>query len=58
MPAPTNTPTTLPGETEEGRHRTHPLYNEGPQADGLYHCPFKGDPSCQHKPTKLKCNYE
>lgn len=48
----------MPGDNDEGRHRTHPLYNEGPQPDGLYHCPFKGDPTCQHKATKLKCNYE
>lgn len=46
------------GETDEGRHRNHPLYSKGPEADGLYHCPFTSDPSCQHKPTKLKCNYE
>lgn len=45
-------------ETDEGRYRNHPLYSEGPHADGLYHCPFKSDPSCQHKATKLKCNYE
>ncbi|SMR44683.1 unnamed protein product [Zymoseptoria tritici ST99CH_3D1] len=45
-------------ETDEGRHRNHPLYSEGPCADGLYHCPFASDPSCQHKPTKLKCNYD
>jgi len=45
-------------ESDEGRHRNHPLYSEGPQPDGLYHCPFKSDPSCQHRPTKLKCNYE
>ena len=48
----------VPSEIDEGRHRTHPLYNEGPHDDGLYHCPFKSDPSCQHNPTKLKCNYE
>lgn len=46
------------GETDEGRYRNHPLYSEGPHSDGLYHCPFKSDPSCPHKPTKLKCNYE
>lgn len=45
-------------EGDEGRHRNHPLYSKGPEADGLYHCPFKSDPSCQHKATKLKCNYE
>ncbi|CZT16656.1 uncharacterized protein RCC_02491 [Ramularia collo-cygni] len=48
---------TIP-ETDEGRYRNHPLYSEGPHADGLYHCPFKSDPSCQHKATKLKCNYD
>ncbi|TKA22569.1 hypothetical protein B0A50_08139 [Salinomyces thailandicus] len=47
-----------PAETDEGRHRTHPLYNEGARPDGLYHCPFETEPSCQHKPTKLKCNYD
>ncbi|KAM3418753.1 hypothetical protein BST61_g4727 [Cercospora zeina] len=46
------------GEGDEGRHRNHPLYSKGPEADGLYHCPFASDPSCQHKPTKLKCNYD
>ncbi|KAF2214721.1 hypothetical protein CERZMDRAFT_23665, partial [Cercospora zeae-maydis SCOH1-5] len=46
------------GEGDEGRHRNHPLYAKGPEADGLYHCPFASDPSCQHKPTKLKCNYD
>lgn len=39
--------------------RDHPLYhNVSPLADGLYHCPWEGQPSCQHKPEKLKCNYE
>ena len=39
--------------------RDHPLYkNAYPQADGLFHCPWEGQPSCQHKPEKLKCNYE
>jgi len=39
--------------------RDHPYYhNVTPQADGLYHCPWEGKPSCQHKPEKLKCNYE
>ncbi|WPH02426.1 Hypothetical protein R9X50_00529000 [Acrodontium crateriforme] len=43
---------------DEGRYRTHPLYSQGPKEDGFYHCPFAADPSCQHKPNKLKCNYE
>lgn len=41
--------------------RDHFLYqNVTPQADGLYHCPFEKEPgsNCQHKPEKLKCNYE
>ncbi|KAI1003257.1 hypothetical protein K3495_g4948 [Podosphaera aphanis] len=41
--------------------REHPLYhNVSPQADGFYHCPWEKDPvvSCQHKPEKLKCNYD
>ncbi|GIZ40709.1 hypothetical protein CKM354_000403700 [Cercospora kikuchii] len=46
------------GEGDEGRHRNHPLYSKGPEADGLYHCPYASDPNCQHKPTKLKCNYD
>lgn len=47
------------GDLDEGRYRNHQLYSEGPSADGLYHCPFrKDDPSCPHRATKLKCNYE
>ena len=39
--------------------RDHPLYqNVTPKADGLYHCPWEGQDGCQHKPEKLKCNYE
>ncbi|KAK0794663.1 hypothetical protein LTR38_009160 [Friedmanniomyces endolithicus] len=45
-------------ESEEGRNRNHPLYSEGPHADGMFHCPFTSDPTCQHGPTKLKCNYD
>ncbi|KAF4626101.1 hypothetical protein G7Y89_g12059 [Cudoniella acicularis] len=37
----------------------HPLYqNVSVQADGLYHCPWEGQASCQHNPEKLKCNYD
>lgn len=57
-PANSSTGHSMSSENDEGRYRNHPLYSEGPHADGLYHCPFKSDPSCQHKPTKLKCNYE
>lgn len=39
--------------------RDHPLYhNVSAGADGLYHCPWEGQASCQHKAEKLKCNYE
>ena len=39
--------------------RDHPLYqNVTAQSDGLYHCPWEGQDCCQHKPEKLKCNYE
>lgn len=43
----------------ESTARDHPLYkNAMPKADGLFHCPWEGDASCNHKPEKLKCNYE
>lgn len=48
----------LLGEVDEGRHRNHPLYTKGPDADGLFRCPFRAKENCPHKPTKLKCNYE
>lgn len=43
----------------ESSARDHPLYrNAFPQADGLFHCPWEGQSGCNHKPEKLKCNYE
>jgi hypothetical protein len=40
--------------------RSHPLYqNVLCGSDGLYHCPWETEyPLCNHKPDKLKCNYE
>jgi hypothetical protein len=39
--------------------RDHPMYhNAVPKDDGLYHCPWESDPTCQHEPDKLKWNYE
>lgn len=32
--------------------------NAARQADGLFHCPWEGEAGCNHKPEKLKCNYE
>ena len=56
---PASNVTSQANEGDEGRHRTHELYSKGPQADGLYHCPFKAtDANCPHVATKLKCNYE
>ena len=47
----------LSGEGESARD--HFLYkNAYPQADGLFHCPWEGEATCNHKPEKLKCNYE
>jgi hypothetical protein len=47
----------LSGEGESARD--HYLYkNVFPQADGLFHCPWEGQSSCNHRPEKLKCNYE
>lgn len=43
----------------ESSARDHPLYrNAYPGTDGLFHCPWEGQSSCNHKPEKLKCNYE
>ncbi|KAK7414905.1 hypothetical protein QQX98_006326 [Neonectria punicea] len=39
--------------------RDHDLYKKAaPLEDGLYHCPWEGTPSCNHKAEKLKCNYD
>ncbi|PVI04703.1 hypothetical protein DM02DRAFT_159775 [Periconia macrospinosa] len=38
--------------------RTHPLYTAKPKEDGNFHCPFEGQPGCNHKPTDLKCNHD
>ncbi|KAB5558012.1 hypothetical protein GE09DRAFT_1173121 [Coniochaeta sp. 2T2.1] len=47
----------MSGEGESARD--HYLYkNAFPQADGLFHCPWEGTPSCNHRPEKLKCNYD
>ncbi|KAJ3556147.1 hypothetical protein NPX13_g10201 [Xylaria arbuscula] len=43
----------------ESSARDHPLYkNAFPKPDGLFHCPWEGQTSCNHKPEKLKCNYD
>lgn len=46
-------------QSEGESARDHPLYKSAACApDGLYHCPWEGDENCNHKPEKLKCNYE
>ncbi|KAI1810982.1 hypothetical protein GGS20DRAFT_579454 [Poronia punctata] len=43
----------------ESSARDHPLYKSAfPKPDGLFHCPWEGQASCNHKPEKLKCNYD
>ncbi|KAI1433408.1 hypothetical protein GGR50DRAFT_506036 [Xylaria sp. CBS 124048] len=43
----------------ESSARDHPLYKTAaPKTDGLFHCPWEGTSSCNHKPEKLKCNYD
>lgn len=38
--------------------RSDPLYNQEPDKDGNYHCPFAKTQDCGHPPARLKCNYE
>ncbi len=57
LPHPAFSSRRLSGDGESARD--HYLYkNAFPQADGLFHCPWEGQASCNHKPEKLKCNYE
>lgn len=44
----------LPDNSNKARQ--DPMYRATVGSDGLYHCPFEA--SCNHKPEKLKCNYE
>lgn len=47
------------GSDGEASARDHELYkNAAPGPDGLFHCPWEGQASCNHKAEKLKCNYE
>lgn len=47
------------GSDGESSARDHELYkNATPGSDGLFHCPWEGQSSCNHKAEKLKCNYE
>ena len=56
---PNSAAASMASDSDEGRYRSDPLYSKGPDADGMYRCPYQAtDPNCPHKPTKLKCNYE
>ncbi|KAG5925715.1 hypothetical protein E4U42_004025 [Claviceps africana] len=47
------------GSDSESSARDHTLYkNVTPGPDGLFHCPWEGKASCNHKAEKLKCNYD
>ncbi|KAK3897974.1 hypothetical protein C8A05DRAFT_19362 [Staphylotrichum tortipilum] len=57
LPHPAFSSRRLSGDGESARD--HYLYKSAfPQADGLFHCPWEGQASCNHKPEKLKCNYD
>jgi hypothetical protein len=45
-------------ESEGNTARSHEFYSRRPKKDGLYHCPYASEGQCDHKPEKLKCNYE
>ncbi|KAH0191150.1 hypothetical protein KCU99_g6819, partial [Aureobasidium melanogenum] len=57
-PASSTATTRTRTEDTDGRARTDPLYSAKPGKDGSYHCPFLTSEGCQHKATKLKCNYD
>ena len=50
----------LPNQSglESNQPRNDPLYQAKPAEDGYFHCPFRKDAQCDHKPVKQKCNYE
>ncbi|KAI1268564.1 hypothetical protein F5Y18DRAFT_415270 [Xylariaceae sp. FL1019] len=51
--------TRRPSGDGESTARDHPLYKSATlHNDGLFHCPWEGDQNCNHKPEKLKCNYD
>lgn len=59
MPDNMNLPPALNNRRDGETARNHDLYkNVMPKEDGLFHCPWEGNPSCNHRPEKLKCNYE
>ncbi|THX46292.1 hypothetical protein D6D06_10154 [Aureobasidium pullulans] len=57
-PASSTATTRTKTEDTDGRARTDVLYSAKPGRDGSYRCPFVTSEGCQHKATKLKCNYD
>ncbi|EEU37566.1 uncharacterized protein NECHADRAFT_87435 [Fusarium vanettenii 77-13-4] len=48
-----------PADSVDMNTRVHDLYRLGvPWEDGLYHCPWEGQPCCNHKRVKLKAHYD
>ncbi|TWU75775.1 hypothetical protein ED733_003212 [Metarhizium rileyi] len=59
LPMPHGYPPRRHGNDGESSARDHELYkNATPGPDGLFHCPWEGQNNCNHKPEKLKCNYD
>ncbi|KAH7170268.1 hypothetical protein EDB81DRAFT_158405 [Dactylonectria macrodidyma] len=57
LPPPFTGPRRQGSEGESARD--HDLYKKATTfEDGLYHCPWEGTQNCNHKPEKLKCNYD
>lgn len=52
---PVSSPDLLPNR--KSNPRNDPRYENKPDKDGLYHCPFVHGESCTHAPTKQKCIY-
>ncbi|KAF2176641.1 hypothetical protein K469DRAFT_399628 [Zopfia rhizophila CBS 207.26] len=58
-PSPSEAEAARTMEDEQGKvARSHHLYQAQPDENGEYHCHSEGKQGCNHKPTKLKCNYE
>ncbi|KAM6511507.1 hypothetical protein FALCPG4_016511 [Fusarium falciforme] len=49
----------LPADPADRIAKGHDMYTLAvPHEDGLYHCPWEGQPSCNHQPEKSKAAYD
>ncbi|KAJ4239515.1 hypothetical protein NW757_012730 [Fusarium falciforme] len=49
----------LPADPADRIAKGYDMYTLAvPHEDGLYHCPWEGQPSCNHQPEKSKAAYE